>query len=88
SNWQTDYTFLGSNFAFRPYFKQAFAGEKVAYFALGQRSKERGIYFSQAIYQDGKAIGVVALKINVAKFENDRSLLNTSKGSHFYLQLA
>ena len=88
SNWQTDYTFLGSNFAFRPYFKQAFAGEKVAYFALGQRSKERGIYFSQAIYLDGKAIGVVALKINVAKFENDRSLLNTSKGSHFYLQLA
>ncbi|WP_372762819.1 ATP-binding protein [Pseudoalteromonas sp.] len=87
SNWQTDYTFLGNNFSFRPYFKQAFAGEKVAYFALGQRSKERGIYFSQAIYHQGKAIGVVALKVNVAKFENDRSLLNTAKGSHFYLQL-
>lgn len=38
SNWQTDYSFLGSNFAFRPYFKRAFAGETVAYFALGMRS--------------------------------------------------
>ncbi|WP_352297215.1 cache domain-containing protein [Pseudoalteromonas sp. 20-MNA-CIBAN-0454] len=88
SNWQADYTFLGSNFSFRPYFKQAFAGEKVAYFALGQRSKERGLYFSQAIYHEGKAIGVVALKVNVAKFEDYRSLLNTAAGSHFYLQLA
>jgi len=88
SNWQADYTFLGSNFAFRPYFKRAFAGEKVAYFALGMRSKERGIYFSQAVYRDNKAIGVVVLKVNVSKFEDDRELLNTSKGSHFFLQLA
>ncbi|MBQ4799080.1 sensor histidine kinase [Pseudoalteromonas sp. MMG006] len=87
SNWQADYTFLGSNFAFRPYFKRAFAGEKVAYFALGMRSKERGIYFSQAVYHNNKAVGVVVLKVNVSKFENDRELLNTSKGSHFYLEL-
>ncbi|WP_166377197.1 ATP-binding protein [Pseudoalteromonas sp. Z9A4] len=88
SNWQVDNTFLGSNFAFRPYFKRAFAGEKVAYFALGMRSKERGIYFSQAIYHEKKAVGVVVLKVNVSKFENDRELLNTSMASHFYLQLA
>jgi len=88
SNWQIDNTFLGSNFAFRPYFKRAFAGEKVAYFALGMRSKERGIYFSQAIYHENKAVGVVVLKVNVSKFENDRELLNTSMASHFYLQLA
>ena len=88
SNWQVDNTFLGSNFAFRPYFKRAFAGEKVAYFALGMRSKERGIYFSQAIYHESKAVGVVVLKVNVSKFENDRELLNTSMASHFYLQLA
>lgn len=87
SNWQTDYTFLGSNYAFRPYFKRAFTDDKVAYFALGIRSNKRGIYFSQAVYSDNKAIGVVVLKVNVSKFENDRELLNTSKGSHFYLQL-
>lgn len=88
SNWQADHTFLGSDLSFRPYFKRAFAGEKVAYFALGMRTKERGIYFSQAIYNDSKAVGVIVLKVNVNKFESDRQLLNTSQGSHFYVQLA
>ena len=59
SNWQLDYTYIGNNFAFRPYFYQALAGEKVAYFALGLRSNERGIYFSEPIYHDNNVIGVV-----------------------------
>lgn len=87
SNWNMDYSFIGSNYAFRPYFKRAILGEKVAYFALGIRSNRRGIYFSQAVYLNKKVVGVVVLKANVNKFENDRELLNTSKGSHFYLQL-
>lgn len=87
SNWNMDYSFIGSNYAFRPYFKRAIQGETVAYFALGIRSNRRGIYFSQAVYQNEKVVGVVVLKANVNKFENDRELLNTSKGSHFYLQL-
>ena len=87
SNWQADHNFLGSDLSFRPYFKRAFAGEKVAYFALGMRTKERGIYFSQAIYNNNQAVGVVVLKVNVNKFESDRELLNTAKGSHFYVQL-
>lgn len=88
SNWQLDYTYIGNNFAFRPYFYQALAGEKVAYFALGLRSNERGIYFSEPIYHDNNVIGVVVLKVNVSKFESDRQLLNTSQASHFYLSLA
>ncbi|MBE0380418.1 sensor histidine kinase [Pseudoalteromonas prydzensis] len=88
SNWQLDYTYIGNNFAFRPYFYQALAGEKVAYFALGLRSNERGIYFSEPIHHGNKVIGVVVLKVNVSKFESDRQLLNTSQASHFYLSLA
>ncbi|WP_392344867.1 cache domain-containing protein [Pseudoalteromonas prydzensis] len=88
SNWQLDYSYIGNNFAFRPYFYQALAGEKVAYFALGLRSNERGIYFSEPIYHDNNVIGVVVLKVNVSKFESDRQLLNTSQASHFYLSLA
>jgi two-component system C4-dicarboxylate transport sensor histidine kinase DctB len=72
SNWQLDYSYIGNNFAFRPYFSQALAGNKIAYFALGLRSKERGIYFSEPIYRDGQVIGVVTLKVNVSKFETDR----------------
>ncbi|MGR3982959.1 sensor histidine kinase [Pseudoalteromonas sp. 1181_04] len=87
SNWQLDYSYIGNNFAFRPYFYQALAGNKIAYFALGLRSKERGIYFSEPIYRDGQVIGVVTLKVNVSKFETDRQLLNASHASHFYLSL-
>ncbi|MDN3377776.1 MULTISPECIES: cache domain-containing protein [unclassified Pseudoalteromonas] len=87
SNWLLDYSYVGSNFAFRPYFYQALAGQPLAYFALGQRSQERGIYFSEPIYNGNQVIGVVVLKINVSKFENDRQLLNTSQTSDFYLML-
>lgn len=88
SNWQLDYTYIGNNFAFRPYFYEAVVGNKVAYFALGLRSNERGIYFSEPIYEGENIIGVVALKVNVSKFENDRLLLNASQTSHFYLTLS
>lgn len=88
SNWQLDYTYIGNNFSFRPYFYEAIAGNKVAYFALGLRSNERGIYFSEPIYKDDAVIGVVALKVNVSKFENDRQLLNASQTSHFYMTMS
>ncbi|KJH09782.1 ATPase, partial [Vibrio parahaemolyticus] len=38
SNWNLDRTFIGRNFAFRPYFKQAIVGEQSQYFALGSTS--------------------------------------------------
>ncbi|WP_462168326.1 sensor histidine kinase [Pseudoalteromonas lipolytica] len=87
SNWQVDYTFLGSNFAFRPYFYLAKKSEKVAYFALGMRSSERGIYFSEPVIADGKVIAVVTLKVNAKKFEQDRQLLNASDSTHFHISL-
>ncbi|MEZ7186845.1 ATP-binding protein [Pseudoalteromonas sp. DY56-GL22] len=87
SNWQVDYTFLGSNFAFRPYFYLAKQGEKVAYFALGMRSSERGFYFSEPLFYQGEVVAVVALKVNAKKFEQDRQLLNASDTSHFYIAL-
>ena len=87
SNWQVDYTFLGSNFAFRPYFYLAKQGEKVAYFALGMRSSERGIYFSEPVIDKGNVIAVVTLKVNAKKFEQDRQLLNASDSTHFYIAL-
>lgn len=87
SNWQVDYTFLGSNYGFRPYFYLAKQGEKVAYFALGLRSSERGIYFSEAIIDNNKIIGVVTVKVNAKKFENDRQLLSASESTHFFIRL-
>src|SRR5690554_8162286 len=43
-------TFVGNNYAFRPYFSEAVAtGGSVAYFALGKIFSERGVYFTNPV---------------------------------------
>ena len=42
SNWSEERSFVGKNYAFRPYFKEAMAGKAGRYFALGTVSKRRG----------------------------------------------
>ncbi|MGE4559495.1 MAG: sensor histidine kinase, partial [Desulfobulbus sp.] len=41
SNWNTPKPFVGRNFSYRPYFKQAMEGKLGRYFALGTASSER-----------------------------------------------
>ena len=52
SNRRDPDSFVGNNFAFRPYFRQALQGSHGIYLALGTRSAKRGIYHS---YQIGRA---------------------------------
>lgn len=75
SNYKTARDFVGSNFAFRPYFSQALAGESPRYYAMGVRSGERGAYFSAPVTLDNKIAGVVAIKIAINKFEQNTALL-------------
>ena len=49
-------SFVGKNFGFRPYFKQAIGGSPATYPALGIASGKRGAYYSHPVY--GKAGGV------------------------------
>ncbi|WP_029653059.1 sensor histidine kinase [Marinobacter daepoensis] len=65
-------TFVGNNYAFRPYFHEAVrTGESVAYFALGYRSLERGLYFTHPVRdQRGNMLGVVAIKVLVHELES------------------
>ncbi|MGC8121317.1 sensor histidine kinase [Marinobacter sp. VGCF2001] len=65
-------TFVGNNYAFRPYFSEAVrTGQSVAYFALGLRSLERGLYFTHPVRdQRGKMLGVVAIKVLVHELES------------------
>jgi two-component system C4-dicarboxylate transport sensor histidine kinase DctB len=70
SNHDRDDSFVGQNFAYRPYFFQAMAGGEGWFFALGTTSGVRGYYFSAAVLDDqGQRIGVVALKIGVDQIE-------------------
>ena len=45
SNWQKALTFVGRNFAFRPYFIEAMRGGAGRYYALGTTSGAARFYF-------------------------------------------
>lgn len=71
SNWRDPVTFIGKNFAFRPYFDQARKGGPGRYFALGTTSGRRGYYFSYPVLEHGQTRGVVAVKLDIETFEDD-----------------
>jgi len=72
-------SFVGKNFAFRPYFQQAIAGHPATYAALGITSLRRGIYYSQPVYgKEGRVpLGVAVIKRSLDFIEEG---LATNKG--------
>ncbi|ELY1988495.1 sensor histidine kinase [Vibrio harveyi] len=71
SNWRKERSFVGRNFAFRPYFKQAITGQRSQYYALGSTSSKRGYYYSYPIVYAGGVIGVVVVKMDLSKIEDN-----------------
>jgi two-component system, NtrC family, C4-dicarboxylate transport sensor histidine kinase DctB len=70
SNWNKKVTFVGRNFSFRPYFRDAMKSGRGQFFALGTMSLQRGYYMSRAVKgSDGKTTGVVVVKVDVAQAE-------------------
>ena len=67
SNRRSSDSFVGQNYAFRPYFQRAIKGDPTAflgYMALGVTSGKRGIYYSHPVHDDGQdtPIGVAVIK--------------------------
>jgi len=71
SNEYTPRSFIGRNFAFRPYFQDAIAGRPGAYSAVGTTSGKRGYYFSYPVQLNDRIIGVVVVKIDLDDIEED-----------------
>ncbi|GMR07932.1 MAG: hypothetical protein BMS9Abin26_0937 [Gammaproteobacteria bacterium] len=69
SNRHSRKSFVGKNYSFRPYFRNAINGDPNVYLALGVTSKKRGIYFSHPVVTDNKIPGVVVIKVSVADLE-------------------
>ncbi|MCW8329017.1 ATP-binding protein [Photobacterium sp. SDRW27] len=70
SNWQQPDSFVGQNYAYRPYFRDAISGKPGQYFALGASSDKRGYYFSAPLYYQQQAIGVIAIKVDLSLIED------------------
>ena len=69
SNADGPVSFVGRNFAFRPYFQQAMAGEVGRFFALGTTSGLRGYYVSAPVETSGGIVGVAVVKIGIEPLE-------------------
>lgn len=70
SNWQSERTFIGMDFSFRPYFQQAIQGQSARYYAVGLTSNKRGYYFSSPVMSNGEVVGVIVVKISIDEIEN------------------
>lgn len=62
SNWREAQSFVGQNYAFRPYFQDAIQGQSSHAIGLGVTSGELGLYIAEPIRVDGHIRGVAVTK--------------------------
>ena len=71
SNRNAPDSFVGRNFSFRPYWRQAIRGAPASYMALGVTSGKRGVYYSHPVYRKGgdAPLGVAVIKAPLDRVE-------------------
>ena len=70
SNFDQDQTFLGKNYAFRPYFQQAMQGKQGRLYAIGVTSKNPGYFIAEPVYNQQEQIsGAIVIKIKLETME-------------------
>ncbi len=69
SNFDTPVSFMGGNFAFRPYFRDVFTQGAGRFYALGTTSLVRGYYFGAPILIDDTIAAVMVIKIDLDSIE-------------------
>ena len=76
SNWDQAISFIGRDFGFRPYFREAMRGGAGRFYGIGNASSEPGYFIAQPIYRlpsepgKGAPIGVMAVKVDLSEFEH------------------
>ena len=90
SNYRRETSFVGRNFAFRPYFTDALAQGRGRFHGLGIASGQRGYFFSAPIIDNTEILGVVVVKILLDGFEQtwrdgDNTILVTDPSNVIFL---
>ena len=65
SNWNEDGSFVGHNYAFRPYFTDAMKQGAGRFYAVGVTTGRPGYFLSSRVEMDGRPIGVVVAKVDM-----------------------
>lgn len=71
SNFDQDSSFVGQNYAFRPYFQDAMRSGEGHYYAVGATTGQPGYFLSHRIEEAGRTIGVAVVKIDLSPLEAD-----------------
>lgn len=72
SNWRDPLSFVGNDYRFRPYFRDAVKVGHAEHFALGATSHQAGLYLSRRIADaSGTLMGVVVFKVDFRDLEAD-----------------
>lgn len=69
SNWNREGSFVGENYAFRPYFQEAMATGQGQFYAIGVTTGVPGYFLSTRIDADG-ARGVLVVKLNMQALQD------------------
>lgn len=70
SNYQSASSYVGHNYAFRPYFQLALQGGLGRFYGVGATTGEPGYFLASPIASPHGPIGVVAVKISLGDFES------------------
>jgi two-component system C4-dicarboxylate transport sensor histidine kinase DctB len=62
-------SFMGKNYSFRPYFKEAILGQLGRYYGVGSTTGEPGYFLAAPINSDRGTVGAVTVKISLAPQE-------------------
>jgi two-component system, NtrC family, C4-dicarboxylate transport sensor histidine kinase DctB len=69
SNWRSKNSFVGKNYAFRPYFRDAIDKGRGSFFAIGVTTGEPGYFIANSIKFAGKVIGVAVAKVKLESLQ-------------------
>ncbi len=69
SNWRLPTSFVGQNYSFRPYFRDAMARGASELFALGTISGRPGLFLARRLEAGGRAAGTVVVKVEFDRLE-------------------
>jgi len=65
SNWREDSSFVGQNYASRPYFLQALQGHSSMFYGVGLTTGQPGLFIAEPVYGDAGVAGVVVVKVDL-----------------------
>ncbi len=69
SNWRLPRSFVGHNYAFRPYFRDALAKGLGRFYGVGVTTGEPGYFLAGPVREGGRTLGVVVVKVGLEAME-------------------